>query len=45
MQPEPPLVQLEAIPSSLFTSYLGEESDTHLATSSFRVIVKSDQVS
>ena len=39
IQPEPPLVQLEAIPSSPIASYMGEESNTHLTTTSFQVLL------
>lgn len=35
-QPEPPLVQIEAISSHLVTCYLGDEADTHLTTTSFQ---------
>ena len=34
-QPEPPLVQLEAISSSSIARYAGEEVEPHLTTSSF----------
>ncbi|KAK4829274.1 hypothetical protein QYF61_002666 [Mycteria americana] len=37
IQSKPPLVQLEAISSRPITCYLGEETDTHLATTSFQV--------
>ncbi|KAK4811179.1 hypothetical protein QYF61_019810 [Mycteria americana] len=36
IQSKPPLVQLEAISSCLMACYLGEETDTHLATTSFQ---------
>ena len=39
-QPEPPLAQLEAVPSSSITSYVGEEADPRLATTSFQVVVE-----
>lgn len=32
LQPEPPLVQIEAIPSSFITRYLQEEADPQLST-------------
>jgi len=38
---KPPLAQLEAIFSHPITCYLGEETDTHLATIFFQVVVKS----
>ncbi|KAK4814106.1 LOW QUALITY PROTEIN: hypothetical protein QYF61_008201, partial [Mycteria americana] len=45
IQSKPPLVQLEAISSRPITCYLGEETDTHLATTSFQVVVESNKVS
>ena len=45
IQTKPPLVQLEAISSHPITCYLAEETDTHLATTSFQVILESDKVS
>ena len=45
IQPEPLLVQLEAIPSCPITSYVGEKTDPHLSTSSLQVVVESDKVS
>jgi len=45
IQPKPPLVQLEAISSHFITCYLGEETDSHLATTSFQAVVESDKVS
>ncbi|KAK4819909.1 hypothetical protein QYF61_014644 [Mycteria americana] len=42
---EPPLVQLEAISSCPITCYLGEETDPHLTSISFQVVVESDEVS
>ena len=45
IQPEPPLVQLEAITSCPITSYRGAEADTHLATTSFQAVVESNEVS
>ena len=44
VQPEYPLVQLEAIPSSPITSYLGEEADPHLITISLHIVVDCDNV-
>ena len=37
-------MQLEAIPSSPITSYLGEEANTHLITTFFQIVVESDKV-
>ncbi|KAK4818960.1 hypothetical protein QYF61_022627, partial [Mycteria americana] len=45
IQSKPPLVQLEGISSCPITSYLGEETDPHLSTTSFQVAVESDKVS
>ncbi|KAK4823572.1 hypothetical protein QYF61_003576 [Mycteria americana] len=45
IQPEPPLVQLEAISSCPIASYLGEETNTHLSTTSFQVVTESNKVS
>ncbi|KAK4831720.1 hypothetical protein QYF61_018772, partial [Mycteria americana] len=45
IQSKPPLVQLEAISSRPIASYLGEETDPHLSTASFQVVVESDKVS
>ncbi|KAK1210848.1 KIF2A protein, partial [Pygoscelis papua] len=45
IQSKPPLAQLEAISSRPITSYLGEETDPHLATTSFQVAVERDEVS
>jgi len=44
-EPEIPLVQLEAIPSSLITSYTTEEADPNLSTTSFRVVIVINKVS
>jgi len=44
-QPEPPLVQLEAILSHPIASYAGEEVNPHLTTTSFQAAVESDKVS
>jgi len=40
-----PLVQLEVISSCPITCYLGEETDTHLATTTLQVAVESNKVS
>ncbi|KAK4829773.1 hypothetical protein QYF61_006572 [Mycteria americana] len=45
IQSKPPLAQLEAISSRPITCYLGEETDPHLSTTSFQVVVESDEVS
>jgi len=45
VQPESPLVQLEAMPSSPIASYMGEQADSHPTTTSLHVIVESDKVS
>jgi len=45
IQSTPLLVQLETISSHPVTSYLGEETNTRLATTSFQVVVESDKVS
>ncbi|KAK4829570.1 hypothetical protein QYF61_005239 [Mycteria americana] len=45
IQSKPPLVQLEAISSRPIACYLGEETDPHLSTNSFQVVVESDKVS
>ncbi|KAK4831149.1 hypothetical protein QYF61_015452 [Mycteria americana] len=42
---KPLLKQLEAISSRPITSYLGEETDPHLTTTSFQVVVESKKVS
>ncbi|KAK4828847.1 LOW QUALITY PROTEIN: hypothetical protein QYF61_000904 [Mycteria americana] len=44
IQSEPPLVQLEAVSSCPITCYLGEDTDTHLATTSFQVVGDSNKV-
>jgi len=41
---EPPLMQLEAIASHPIVSYLGEETNTCLTTTSFQVVVESNKV-
>ncbi|KAK4810562.1 hypothetical protein QYF61_004525 [Mycteria americana] len=45
IQSKPPLAQIEAISSCPITCYLGEETDPHLATTSFQVVVESIKVS
>ena len=45
IQSKPPLAQLEAISSCPVACYLGEETITHLATTSFQVVVEGDEVS
>ena len=45
IQSKHPLAQLEAISFHPITCYLGEETNTHLATTSFQVAVESDKVS
>ncbi|KAK4824081.1 hypothetical protein QYF61_010592 [Mycteria americana] len=45
IQSKPPLAQLEAISSCPMACYLGEETDPHLSTPSFQVVVESDKVS
>jgi len=45
IQSEPPLAQLEAIASRRIASYLGEETNTCLATTSLQVAVDSNKVS
>ncbi|KAK4819784.1 hypothetical protein QYF61_011384 [Mycteria americana] len=45
IQSKPPLAQLEAISSCPITCYLGEETDHHLSTTSFQVVVESNKVS
>jgi len=44
IQSEPPLTQLEAISSRPVASYLGEETNTCLTTTSFQVVVESNKV-
>ena len=41
---KPLMAQLEAVSSHPITWYLGEETDTHLATTSFQVVVESNKV-
>ncbi|KAK4828214.1 hypothetical protein QYF61_024648 [Mycteria americana] len=45
IQSKPPLVQLEAVSSCPMACYLGEETNTHLSTTSFQAVVESDKVS
>ncbi|KAK4823224.1 hypothetical protein QYF61_027565 [Mycteria americana] len=45
IQSKPPLVQLEAISSRPIPCYLGEETDSHLSTTSFQVVEESHKVS
>ncbi|KAK4811096.1 hypothetical protein QYF61_016382 [Mycteria americana] len=45
IQSKPPLAQLEAISSHPITCDLGEETDPHLSTTSFQIVVESDKVS
>ena len=45
VQPEPSLVQLEAIPSSPITSYMREEVEPQLTTTSLQVVIESNKVS
>ena len=40
IQPEHPLAQLEAIPSHPLASYMGEEANTHLTTTSLQAVVE-----
>ena len=44
VQSKSPLAQLEAIPSSPIASYMGEEANPHLITTSLQVVVESDKV-
>jgi len=44
-QSKPPPAQLEAISCHPIASYVGEETDTHLATVSLQVVVDSNKVS
>ena len=41
---ESPLAQIEAILSSPTASYMGEEADSDVTTTSFQVVVESDKV-
>jgi len=44
IQSKPPLTQLEAIASHPIASYLGEETNTRLTTTSSQVVVESEKV-
>jgi len=44
IQPESPLEQLEAIPSSPISSYMREEANLHFIASSLQVVGESDKV-
>jgi len=44
VQSKPALLQLDAVSSRLITCYLGEETNTCLATASFQVVVESNRV-
>ena len=44
IQPEPPLVQLEAIPSHHIGSYQGEEANPHLTTTFLQEVVEGNKV-
>lgn len=43
-QPEPPLVQVEDIPSCPIGGYLQEEADSQLPTTFFQVVGESNKV-
>jgi len=45
MQPESPLLQLEAIPSHPIASYTVEEADPHITRASFQGVVECNKVS
>ena len=45
IQTEPPLAQLQAIPSCSTTSFTGEEANVHRTTASFQRVVGSNKVS
>ncbi|KAK4827968.1 hypothetical protein QYF61_022670, partial [Mycteria americana] len=45
IQCEPPLAQLEAVSSCPITCYLEKETNPHLSTTSFQVVIGSDKVS
>jgi len=45
IQSKPPLMQHEAVSPCPIACYSGEETDLHLATTSFQVAVESDKVS
>ena len=42
IQPKPPLVQPEALSFCPIACYLGEETNTHLTTASFQVLIESE---
>jgi len=44
IQSKPPLMQLEAISSRPIASYLGDETNTCLTTTSFQAVVESNKV-
>ena len=41
IQSKPPLAQLKAISSGPISCYLGKETNTHLSSTSFQVVVES----
>jgi len=45
IQPEHPLVQLEASPSHPIVSHMREDTDHHLTTASFQGVVETDKIS
>ena len=45
IQPKLPSVQLETISFCPISCYLGEETDIHLITTSYQVVVESDKIS
>ena len=45
IQSKPPLTQLEVIASCPIATYLGKETNNHLATTSFRVVVETNEIS
>jgi len=45
MQSKPPLMQLEAVSSRPTASYSGEETNTHLTTTTSQAVVESEKVS
>ena len=45
IQPQSPMVQLEAILSSPIAGYMGEEANPQLTTTSLQVVVESNKVS
>jgi len=45
IQSKPPLTQLEAVASHPVASYLGEETNTRLTTTSLQVVAESNKVS